>query len=255
MLYYIRRCPEKINGNLISIVIFLLLFFLICFFSISYVEQQNMLAFYNRQLQILTADLKKSTSKERGEAEQIKNLERIVDQEKNIIGAEENQIMQYRGLLQEITSSAQYQVYKYFKENIKEYPAIIFSKDQFLFNQKVYFSPGSARLSKESQATLDQIIIPTLNQLESKVPQNLNWALHIEGNTDNKPVDTDLYPSNWYLSTARAAKVIEYLIKKGINPKHLVAMGLGDNNPTADNQTSEGKSQNRRVEFVIGFKN
>ncbi len=253
MIYYVRECSSKINRNIFSFVFFLILFALICFFSLSYIDQQNTLEFYNKQLQILTVDLKKSTSKELGEAEQIKDLERIVAQEKNIIGSDENKIKEYKNLLQGIMSSAQYQVYKYFKENVKEYPDISFSNDKFLFNQKVYFSPGSTRLSKEDQKTIDQII-PILNQMESRVPQHLNWALRIEGHTDNKPVDTDLYPSNWYLSTARAAKVVEYLIKKGINSKHLIAIGFGDNNPISDNQTTEGKSQNRRVEFVIGFK-
>lgn len=263
MIYYVREDSIKINRSFVSVVLFFLCVCSIYFFIASYLDQQNSLEISKNQLKTLTADLQKSTmtikqlsmeedQKIKNMSKEIYSLESTVNKEKNIIQSEKKQIDQYKKELQTIISSPYYQWYGYFNEKINNYSMLVLKNGRFMFDKQAHFSPGSARLTKEDERSLDQLI-PVLNQLESTVPSNIKWFLRVEGHTDNKRVDTDLYPSNWYLSTARAAKVVEYLIKKGISSKRLMAVGLSDTNPIGDNQTAEGRSQNRRVEFVIGF--
>lgn len=76
--------------------------------------------------------------------------------------------------------------------------------------------------------------------------------LVVEGHTDNTPIHTEIFPSNWELSSARAAAVIRELAQHhGISPDRLLAIGYADNNPIATNDTALGRSENRRVEFII----
>ena len=75
--------------------------------------------------------------------------------------------------------------------------------------------------------------------------------IHIEGFTDNLPINTPQFPSNWELSTARAASIVRMLAMDGVNPGRLAAVGYGEFQPIADNTTAEGRTRNRRVVLVI----
>ena len=106
-----------------------------------------------------------------------------------------------------------------------------------------FFDPGSAAV-KEAGLPVLQRIAEKLKQ----IPQNLR----VEGHTDNTPIHTALFPSNWELSTARATNVLRYLITNGqIQPERLSAVGYGEYRSTASNDTPEGRAQNRRVDLVI----
>lgn len=76
-------------------------------------------------------------------------------------------------------------------------------------------------------------------------------AIRVEGYTDDQPIHTAQFRSNWDLSSARAINVVYELIAAGIAPERLAAMGYGEYQPIADNTTIEGRSRNRRVELVI----
>ena len=77
-------------------------------------------------------------------------------------------------------------------------------------------------------------------------------SIRVEGHTDNVPMNTFLYPSNWELSTARAVNVVKFLIEEvGISPVRLSAAGYGEYHPIADNDTAENRQKNRRVDVVI----
>ena len=81
-------------------------------------------------------------------------------------------------------------------------------------------------------------------------PQSYN--LRVEGHTDNTPIRTAQFPSNWELSTARATFLLQYLISNGrIRPQRLSAVGYGEYRPVADNNTPEGRAANRRVDLVV----
>jgi chemotaxis protein MotB len=75
--------------------------------------------------------------------------------------------------------------------------------------------------------------------------------VNVEGYTDNEPIHTLQFPSNWELSTGRATNVLEYLISQDVPSNRLLVSGYGDHFPVASNATPEGQAQNRRVEIVF----
>ncbi len=83
------------------------------------------------------------------------------------------------------------------------------------------------------------------------VLENRDNAVRVEGFTDNRPIRTAAFPSNWELSAARAAAVVRVLAMEGIEPARMAAIGYGEFQPVARNDTSEGRSRNRRVVLLI----
>lgn len=75
--------------------------------------------------------------------------------------------------------------------------------------------------------------------------------IHVEGFTDNLPINTANYPTNWELSAARAGSVVRMLAADGVAPERLAAVGYGEFQPIADNATAEGRARNRRVVLVV----
>lgn len=106
----------------------------------------------------------------------------------------------------------------------------------------VLFASGSARLQTEA--------IPVLEEL-AKIFSKLSNAIAVEGFTDDLPIGTDEFPTNWELSTARAASVVHLFTARGIEPARLSAVGYGEFQPIADNRTPEGRAANRRVVLVV----
>ncbi|NLY11489.1 MAG: OmpA family protein [Firmicutes bacterium] len=111
------------------------------------------------------------------------------------------------------------------------------------FADNVFFDIGKAELKPEAKRVLDNIS-PWLKELENPI--------RIEGHTDNWPINTPQFPSNWELSTHRATNVIRYLVEEqGFNPEILSAAGYGEYRPLVSNDTAENRSKNRRVDIVI----
>lgn len=109
-------------------------------------------------------------------------------------------------------------------------------------HESLLFDSGKADL----KATPD-----VLDALYTMVSSVSNSVL-IEGNTDNNPINTEEFPSNWELSTARAVSVARYFIyEKQISPKRISVKGFGEYNPIVENDTPENKSLNRRVDILI----
>lgn len=75
--------------------------------------------------------------------------------------------------------------------------------------------------------------------------------VHVEGFTDNLPIRTAQYPTNWELSSARAASIVRLLAMNGVNPARMASVGYGEYQPVASNDTAEGRARNRRVVLVI----
>lgn len=75
--------------------------------------------------------------------------------------------------------------------------------------------------------------------------------LQVAGHTDNVPISTARFPSNWELSTARAVAVVKFLVGEGVKAQLLSAAGYAEHDPVADNQEAEGKARNRRIEIVL----
>ncbi len=105
-----------------------------------------------------------------------------------------------------------------------------------------FFAPGDSTINQEADETIKTI---------AESLQNNSSNIRVEGHTDSTPISNARYPSNWELSTARAASVLMRLADKGIAPERLSAAGYGGFQPVADNATLEGRAQNRRVDIVI----
>ena len=86
-----------------------------------------------------------------------------------------------------------------------------------------------------------------LIEISAKIPKDIQWVLQVDGHTDDKPIKTAEFPSNWELSAARAIAVVKFLHKQGIPYDHLVAAGYGQYQPisTTDN------ALNRRIELKL----
>lgn len=104
------------------------------------------------------------------------------------------------------------------------------------------FASGSASLSSESVPMLDKL---------AAIFKDLPNVIHVEGHTDNRPINTREFPSNWELSASRAASVVHQLMKAGVDPMRMAALSYGEYHPLADNSTEEGRYQNRRVTIVL----
>ncbi|HXS87838.1 MAG TPA: flagellar motor protein MotD [Steroidobacteraceae bacterium] len=106
----------------------------------------------------------------------------------------------------------------------------------------ILFPSGVATLSPAAEQVLQQLA-ETLKPFPN--------AIRVEGHTDNRPISTSAFPSNWELSAARAASVVHLFTRAGMDPARLAVIGLGENRPAQSNATAEGRNANRRVLLVI----
>jgi chemotaxis protein MotB len=105
-----------------------------------------------------------------------------------------------------------------------------------------FFASGEAEISAEASNLIDSLAVPL---------KDSKTLIRVEGHTDSTPISTARFPSNWELSTARAAAVLTRLLSQNIRPARLSAAGYGSEQPIADNSTPEGRAQNRRVDIVV----
>ncbi|KPU44698.1 motility protein B [Oxobacter pfennigii] len=115
------------------------------------------------------------------------------------------------------------------------------------FKDRILFDTGRAEIKNEGVPVLMKI-----TELIGNMPNDII----IEGHTDNVPISTAQFPSNWELSSARALRVMWYLTEnRGLDPKRFSVQAFGEYNPIAGNDTPEGRAQNRRVNILILSKN
>jgi chemotaxis protein MotB len=106
----------------------------------------------------------------------------------------------------------------------------------------ILFGSGSAQLSGTA--------VMALQKLADSLKTWPN-ALRVEGHTDDRPINTAAFPSNWELSAARAASVVHLFMDRGVAPDRLAVMGFGPYRPASPNDSAAGRNANRRVEVVI----
>lgn len=109
--------------------------------------------------------------------------------------------------------------------------------------QDILFASGSATVGQDGRQTLAEVA-GVLADLPDR-------AFQVEGHTDNVPISTERFPSNWELSTARALSVVRLLVQGGVDPKNLSGAGYGEFQPVASNDDAEGRRKNRRIEIVM----
>ncbi len=107
----------------------------------------------------------------------------------------------------------------------------------------VLFSSGSANLNSKGNEALTQIAA-VLSQFSDR-------RFQIEGHTDNNPIKSARFPSNWELSTSRALSVVHLLSGLGVSAENISAAGFGEFQPRASNDNEEGRQLNRRIEIIM----
>jgi len=144
-------------------------------------------------------------------------------------------------------------IQNYINENgLGDSIALLYNGDELMLTlaNDVWFDSGSAVISegmKEYALVIAQLIADTFNP---EKPFNIV----VSGHTDNIPIHTPQYPSNWYVSMDRATNFLELLIHDSdINPYYFSAKGCGEERPIASNDTPEGRQANRRVEVMISL--
>ena len=125
--------------------------------------------------------------------------------------------------------------------------------DRFVFQSEVLFDSGSARLGPDGRQQIRQLA-DTLQGIIDEIPDNIDWILRVDGHTDDRPIQTGRFPSNWELSTARATEVVKFLIDQGIPPDRLAATGFGEYQPIAEADSDDALRKNRRIEFKLTTK-
>jgi len=109
-------------------------------------------------------------------------------------------------------------------------------------NSELLFASGKAELSTKA--------IPVLQKV-AEVVRSVPNVINVEGYTDDVPISTGIYPSNWDLSSARATSVVKELVKNDIPSTRLSSVGYGEFHPIADNKDEQGRFKNRRVVLVL----
>ena len=109
-------------------------------------------------------------------------------------------------------------------------------------NSNVLFDSAEARPTRDARNIFARV---------AEILAQFNNPVQVEGFTDNIPINTARYPSNWELSAARAAAAVKLLMDGGVKPERLSAVGYGEHQPIADNSTPEGRAANRRVVLMI----
>ncbi len=113
---------------------------------------------------------------------------------------------------------------------------------QIELKDSILFSSGSAETSEQAQKIFDEI---------AAILKGYSNPVQVEGFTDNIPINSAKYPTNWELSSARASAIVKYLTTKGVAPERLSAVGYGEYQPVASNETDVGRAQNRRVAIMV----
>ncbi len=106
----------------------------------------------------------------------------------------------------------------------------------------ILFSSGSAVLQAKARPVLRDI---------AKVLSDFSNSIQVEGFTDNVPINTEYFKSNWELSASRAANVVHLFSRSGVKPSRLSAVGYGEFKPVANNLTVKGRQANRRVKIIV----
>lgn len=201
----------------------LLLTFFILLYSISSVDSQKLQQLSQALQQSLSGDVK---------IEEVKDLEDISDIKVEVGKTDYENLVEK--LEEVIESNSLTEIIKIREED----NGVVLQ-----LNETILFDSGKADLKEGNTEVLDII---------STVVKDIDNDVLVEGNTDDVPMNTEEFPSNWELSTARAVSVVRYFIEeKGENPTRFAVKGYGEFKPLVENSTPENRAINRRVDILI----
>lgn len=206
-------------------------------------KAQSQVALLNQQIAALRSQL--AAVEEALSAQEAKNKEsqdRIAD-----LGSRLNV-----ALAQKVQELARYRsdFFGRLREILADRPDVKVVGDRFVLPSEVLFETGQANLTPEGQAEIDKIFV-ALSEVAKEIPPEIPWVLRVDGHTDKRPIASPLFKSNWELSAARAIAVVQYLVKKGFDPQHLLAGAYGQHQPIDEGDSEEALRRNRRIELKI----
>lgn len=205
--------------------------------ALSQVELLNQqISALRRQLATLEAALDASEQRDRESQAQIANLGKRLN----------------AALAQKVQELARYrsEFFGRLREILGNRPDIEIVGDRFVIQSEILFDSGSADLNPSGINQLRKIT-DAVREIAAQIPDDLNWVIRIDGHTDANPIKTAQFPSNWYLSSARAIAVVNFMVEEGVAPNHLVAAGFGEFQPLAKGTGPDAFKRNRRIEFKL----
>lgn len=113
----------------------------------------------------------------------------------------------------------------------------------FVLSERITFAQGQAELLEDFQ--------PTLQRIAGFIASQSGYRILVSGHSDDTPIKTAAFPSNWELSAARAAAVVRFLSENGVDPRQVSIRGYGEYSPLYANSSSENRQANRRVEITL----
>ena len=122
--------------------------------------------------------------------------------------------------------------------------------DRFVFQSEVLFAQGQAEIAAEGQDQLAKLAV-AFADIATKIPQDINWVLQVDGHTDDVPIRAGRYADNWDLSTERALSVVRFLNQQGLPANRLAAAGYGEFQPLDAADNDDARRKNRRIELKI----
>ncbi|MCQ8128198.1 flagellar motor protein MotD [Methylomonas rivi] len=200
-------------------------------------ESLDQALFHNEKVQKEAEPIQIGTIPTRIQPIELPNLVTVTEEEHQL----SEEIMEEKRRLNEVSDEFQRALQPFVESQlvgIKKHDFWV----ELEMNSELLFASGKAELSVKALPVLEKV---------AEVVRGVPNVINIEGYTDDVPISTGIYPSNWDLSSARATSVVKELIKNNIPPTRLSAVGYGEFHPIADNTSEEGRFKNRRVVLVL----
>lgn len=122
--------------------------------------------------------------------------------------------------------------------------------DRFVFETDVVFASAEATITPQGRAQLIQIA-DVIKDISGDIPDDVDWIIRVDGHTDVRGINTPEFPSNWYLSSARAISVVNFFEDQGVPSRRLVAAGFGQFHPLDPARNQTAFTRNRRIELKL----
>jgi chemotaxis protein MotB len=165
-------------------------------------------------------------------------MKRTLEEERAARGAREAQIAELSGTYQGLVEQLEKEV-RSGELEIEELKGRL----QVRALDQILFDPGSAEIKPQGKTVLAKVA--------KQIAKIADRGVRVEGHTDDRPIKTERYPTNWELSVGRAATVARFLGENGVAPTRLEAVGFGEFRPIAANDTPQNRARNRRIEIVL----
>jgi chemotaxis protein MotB len=215
----------------------LLFAFFVVMYSISSVNEGKYKTFSD-SLSIAFSSQPNSTASSLTPNQQENVLKTLVDRRTARLGEQQRKIQERMKLLAEKLSQVMQSLIEQEQVSVKQ------------TKRGVLVDINASSLFKPGEASLQPSAVEVLRQVATVLSQETQ-LLEVEGHTDDLPISTKLFPSNWELSAARASSVVRMLVEHGVDAQRLSAVGMASNHPLVPNDSPENRAKNRRVSITL----